>query len=192
MKKRLQKKGLKKDPEKKVDAPPGAEIDQGGDEETETPAAEYSEPGVKDEIAALRAEVEKLKTDKVTDKAASFAEGLVNQGKLLPKHKTGLTAILSRLDNATAFDFAEEGAKEKDEKTNLQAVMDFVEAALPVQVPLTAIKRGKAAPISSENSDDYSEADPEQAALDAKVKAEMAKDKSIDYSEALNRVKKGE
>lgn len=174
----------------KESTPPGtAVMEPAGPGEGEVTADFSEELKEKDaRIAALEKRLAKLETSAVQKDVSSFAEGLVKAGKLLPKHKPAFVTLLTRLDDSEAFDFAEEGAEKKEEKTLRRAFMDFAEDTFPVQVPLTPIKRGTAGEVKDEDSDDFSEAEPDEKELDLKIKALM-KEKNIGYQAAFNELK---
>ncbi len=113
-----------------------------------------------------------------TEKAnAEFAEGLINEGKLLPKHADKVKALLNGAP--VTADFAEGGESYLDALkgylSDSPKVVDFSEAA----------KKGTQA---ADGTADYAEGtDPASIELDQKITAYMAEHK-VDYNTAFARV----
>lgn len=123
------------------------------------------------------------------DEIASFAEGLVNDGKLLPRHQEGLVAFMAGLDDADTVSFAEgDGTIEKPGATWLREFL----AELPQQVDFAehsaAGDDDEAAAASFAAPAGYT-VDPERLALHNAAQAYAAKH-DCDYSTALAAVAK--
>ena len=108
---------------------------------------------------------------------AEFAEGLINEGKLLPKHADKVKALLNGAP--VTADFAEGGESYLDVLkgylSDSPKVVDFSEAA----------KKGAQA---TDATADYAEGtDPASIELDQKITAYMAEHK-VDYNTAFARV----
>ncbi len=129
------------------------------------------------ENKALKAKEAQRAKEKAEAENANFAEGLIKEGKLLPKSKDKLLAVLNT-DTSTA-DFAEDDFKSnlKDFLNDLPQVVDFSEAAT----------KDKAAE-SADESVEYAEGtDPDRIVLDQKARAYMAEHK-CDYETAIDAV----
>ncbi len=138
----------------------------------------------KQRLADLEAENAQLKAAaaaeakaKAEAENADFAEGLVNDGKLLPKHKDKLLDLLNA-DTATA-DFAEDSFKDdlKAFLNDLPVVADFSETAT----------KDKVADVQDESVEYAEGTDPERIALDQKARAYMTQH-NCDYVTAVNAV----
>ncbi|MBS9780876.1 MAG: peptidase [Gammaproteobacteria bacterium] len=137
----------------------------------------------------LKAENAQLKAEKIAERKskaeadnAAFAEQLVSEGKLLPKHKDEaiklLNADIAGIDYSAA-DFSEDSCK-TDLKTflsQLPQVADFSETA----------SKDKAAEPADESVEYAEGTDPQRIALDQKARAYMAKH-NCDYATAINAV----
>ncbi len=129
------------------------------------------------DFAEQQAQSERAARSKV---ATQYVEGLVNTGKIMPRHKAGLVALISGLP-AEPIEFAEGDAQvTKPAPDVLREVLD----ALPTQID-----------YSERSGSDRAPADPSQ--LDARVlarearkrvNAAAAEGRSLSYTEAVNEV----
>ncbi len=129
------------------------------------------------DFAEQQAQSERAARNKI---AVEYVEGLVTAGKIMPRHKAGLTALIAGLP-AEAIEFAEGDAQvQKPAADVLRAVLD----ALPAQID-----------YSERSGADRTPADPSQ--LDARslarearkrVNAAAAEGRSLSYTEAVNEV----
>ena len=113
---------------------------------------------------------------------ADFAEGLVKEGRLLPKDKAALVAVMGVLPEATFIEFGEGDQVVKD-KPALQVLREFL-AGLPKQVDFT-----ERAPASKGAPEQVSNAE-----IADRTRAYVAKRAEvghhISYSEAVDAVAK--
>lgn len=173
---------------------------------SEAPAGASSAPPVQEEShavtpeekAALEAENAQLKqrlaeAEAVQKTAAaaqrhaahvSFAEGLIGDGKLAPKHKDAVIAFLDFAETDTPLEFGEGDGKTtlsaafKGFLSDMPKVIDFGEQA-------TKDRAGNGAG-SDKDSAEFAEkgADPERLVLHSKATA-LAKQKGISYEQAV-------
>ena len=162
------------------------------------PVQEESHAVTPEEKAALEAENAQLKqrlaeAEAVQKTAAaaqrhaahvSFAEGLIGDGKLAPKHKDAVIAFLDFAETDTPLEFGEGDAKTtlsaafKGFLSDMPKVIDFGEQA-------TKDRAGNGAG-SDKDSAEFAEkgADPERLVLHSKATA-LAKQKGISYEQAV-------
>lgn len=174
--------------------------------ETEVPAgASPAQPSQEEktevspeEKAALEAENASLKQQLATAEAAqkaaaaaklhadhvSYAEGLLSQGKLAPKHKDAVVAFLDFAETDTPLEFGE-----GDAKTTLPAAFKGFLADLPQVVEFgEAATKDKAGDQGAGDSVDYGEnVDQGRVAQDRLIRQYM-KQHQVDYATAARNV----
>ncbi|PHV02795.1 peptidase [Iodobacter sp. BJB302] len=147
-------------------------------------ALEAENTKLKGLVAFAEAEKKKLLADQRHDDHASFAEGLIADGTLAPKHKETVVALLDFADGEQVLEFGEGAAKQalptalKGFLSELPRVVEFGEHAT----------KGKASAADAGGVVDYGEnADPERVQLDQKIRSHM-REHSVDYATAANAV----
>ena len=144
------------------------------------------------ENAQLKAKLESAEADKVkADQAkrhgdnVSFAEQLVSDGKLAPKHKDAVVAFLDFSEADAALEFGEGEAKQplssafKTFLGDMPKVVEFAEQAT----------HGRAAADTADDAEFAEGADPERFKQHQAIKAHMAEHK-VDYATAARAVLK--
>lgn len=90
-------------------------------------------------LDARAAEIAKKEAAARLGEFAEFAEGLVKDGRLLPKDKAALVAVMGSMPEATVVEFGE--GDQAVNKPALQVLRDFL-AALPKQVEFRELGKG--------------------------------------------------
>lgn len=148
-----------------------------GDDPTMTP----------EEIAALKAENEKLKADNVSfsEAAASaaalarqsedkaFVKALVDKGVLAPAHQDGVASFMSKLDASDTVSFSE-GAAAQTQRDYFKSLLD---AATPI-INFAEVSAAKNGVVNPGNADEIA------AAITAKVKEAEARGETLSYADA--------
>ena len=148
--------------------------------ERETKLAEQEKQGVADRAAA------QLKAD------AEFAEKLVDEGRLLPRHREGIVGILAGIEDGQTVQFSEEDGKAPVEKDAKAFMQDFL-SGLPVQVDY-----GERAPATGDGGGTVVKfklpagAEMSSARLDLHNRAvALSESGDITYNEAVDRLSAG-
>lgn len=153
-----------------------------------TKAADHAE---NDKTKQLEAHLNKLSQQLETERAqrrraeiASFADGLVEKGRLTPAQRESAVTLMGALDGAEPVEFGE--GDEAATKAPSELFREFLEG-LPQQVEFgEAATKDKAADTKAKTAEDYGSdavVDQEFAEADAAIR-KLAKEKSINYAEA--------
>lgn len=114
-----------------------------------------------------------------TAEIASFCDGLIADGKLLPAHKDGMVAFMATLPLDAAVEFGEGDQAQK--KQSLDFFQDFLQT-LPKQVEFAELGKGDEVPTLRH---DFGES-VDEASLDVWNRAKaIQKSEGITFSEAL-------
>lgn len=163
--------------------------------DTKQPAAkpsDHAEQGAADErtsrleqhLNRLSQQLEAERAARRRDEIASFADGLVSEGRLTPAQRAVAVELMAALDHAEPIQFGEGDAAE--EKPAAEAFREFL-AGLPKQVEFKEVAtRDKAAQRSKSATEDYGPdavVDQEFAEADAEIR-KIAKEQGISYAEA--------
>lgn len=131
---------------------------------------------IEKELAELKAAKQKAEAEQLAQENASFAEGLLKDGKLLPKHKDKVIALLNAAPQVLNF-------SEKD--------IDFTDALKAVLVDCKPVLEFSEVATNGNGAEApdgtlaYAEGTPQESIeVDQKVKAYMAEHK-VDYSTAF-------
>ncbi|MDH2999165.1 peptidase [Chelonobacter oris] len=129
------------------------------------------------ENAALKAEQAKAAKAVAEAENATFAESLINDGKLTPKQKDAALALLN--SDHGSVEFSESNFKDK-----LKAFL----SELPKAVEFAEIATKDKAATAQDNSVEYAEGtDPNSIEADKKIRFYM-KENNVDYATAFNRL----
>ncbi|TNG92242.1 peptidase [Pasteurellaceae bacterium USgator11] len=129
------------------------------------------------ENAALKAEQAKVAKAAAEAENATFAESLINEGKLTPKQKDAALDLLNA--DHSSVEFSESGFKDK-----LKAFL----SELPKAVEFAEIATKDKAATAQDDSVEYAEGtDPNSIEVDKQIRA-YAKKHNVDYSTAFNAI----
>lgn len=139
---------------------------------------------LEEHLNKLSQQLEAERAQRRNAEIASFADGLVEKGRLTPAQRESAVTLLGALDGADPVEFGEGG--EAATKAPSELFREFLEG-LPQQVEFReAATKNKAADTKAAGSEDYGHdavADQEFAEADAAIR-KLAKEKSINYAEA--------
>ena len=145
-------------------------------------ALEAENAQLKQQLATAEADKQKQAAAKRHADNVAFAEQLIGDGNLAPKHKDAVVAFLDFSDGETALEFGEGDAKQplatafKSFLGDLPKVVEFGETAT----------KDKAGQQAAGNSVDYGEnVDQDRLALDGKIRQYMQEHK-VDYATAAS------
>ena len=148
-------------------------------------ALEAENAQLKQKLAAAEAEQKTAAAAKRHGEHLAYAEQLVGEGKLAPKHKDAVVAFLDFSDGETALEFGEGDAKQplasafKSFLGDMPKVVEFGEHATKDKAPGT-----------QESVAEFGEsADPERLKQHQAIQAHMAEHK-VDYATAARAVLK--
>ena len=148
-------------------------------------ALEAENAQLKQKLAAAEAEKKTAAAAKRHGEHLAYAEQLVGEGKLAPKHKDAVVAFLDFSDGETALEFGEGDAKQplasafKSFLGDMPKVVEFGEHATKDKAPGT-----------QESVAEFGEsADPERLKQHQAIQAHMAEHK-VDYATAARAVLK--
>lgn len=177
------------------DDEPNSSFYETDDEESPTMKTEKELQAERDQIAADRAALDRDKADfaernnQLTEKEkaaransfASFCDGLIKDGKLLPTHKDGMVAFMASLPADQVVEFGEGDSKQQPKS------VDFLQGflkSLPNQVDFAERGQGKdEAP--RDKSEDFGE-NVDEARLDLHRRAKrIEKEQNVSYAEAI-------
>ena len=149
-------------------------------------ALEAENAQLKQKLAAAEAEQKTAAAAKRHGEHLAYAEQLVGEGKLAPKHKDAVVAFLDFADGETALEFGEGDAKQplagafKAFLGDMPKVVEFAEQAT----------HGRATTAVTDGDAQFAEsADPERIKQHQAIKAHMAEHK-VDYATAARAVLK--
>lgn len=121
-----------------IEVPPVAEIQKdpptnGGtvDYAAKSSALEVENATLKAELAQREAEIAATKAQQIRSEVANFAEMLIQQGRVLPRDKTGLVEFMAAIPADSVLEFSEEG---QISKPKARAWLDEFLKRMPVQV----------------------------------------------------------
>lgn len=151
----------------------------------EKAALEAENAQLKQRLAAAEAEKKTAAAAKRHDEHLAYAEQLVGEGKLAPKHKDAVVAFLDFADGETAVEFGE-----GDTKQPLATAFKSFLGGMPkvVEFGETATK-GKAGKGGSVDVAEFAEksTDPDRLSLHVRA-TELAAEKSIPYEQAVRQL----
>ena len=150
----------------------------------EKAALEAENASLKQQLATAEAAQKAAATAKLHADHVSYAEGLLTQGKLAPKHKDAVVAFLDFAETDTPLEFGE-----GDAKTTLPAAFKGFLADLPQVVEFgEAATKDKAGDQGTGDSVDYGEnVDQGRVAQDRQIRRYM-KQHQVDYATAARNV----
>lgn len=137
------------------------------------------------ELAQREKEVAEREEKEREEEAESFSETLVKAGKVLPRDKAPIAALLSTLKPDATLSFSDSDGKSKKTLPTAQWLKSFLERQ-PKQ-----IEYGEVAPSSTKPPADSSNADALAKRAREIHDAETAAGRTISYAEAVNRALKG-
>ena len=148
-------------------------------------ALEAENAQLKQRLAAAEAEKKKTAASKRHGEHLAYAEQLVGEGKLAPKHKDAVVAFLDFADGETAVEFGEGDAKQplatafKSFLGDMPKVIEFGETAT----------KGKAGKGGSVDVAEFAEKSTDPDRLNLHVRAtELAAEKGIPYEQAVRQL----
>ena len=148
-------------------------------------ALEAENAQLKQKLAAAEAEQKTAAAAKRHGEHLAYAEQLVGEGKLAPKHKDAVVAFLDFSDGETALEFGEGDAKQplasafKSFLGDMPKVVEFGETA-------TKGKSGKGGDV---NVAEFAEKSTDPDRLNLHVRAtELAAEKGIPYEQAARQL----
>jgi len=151
----------------------------------EKAALEAENAQLKQRLATAEAEKKSAAAAKRHGEHAAFAEQLIGEGKLAPKHKDAVVAFLDFADGDTAVEFGEGDAKQplatafKGFLGDMPKLVEFGESAT----------KDKAAKGGDANAAEFAEksTDPDRLGLHVRA-TELAAEKGIPYEQAVRQL----
>lgn len=148
-------------------------------------ALEAENAQLKQRLAAAEAEKKTAAAAKRHGEHLAYAEQLVGEGKLAPKHKDSVVAFLDFADGETAVEFGEGDAKQplatafKSFLSDMPKVVEFSETAT----------KGKAGKGGNVDVAEFAEKSTDPDRLNLHVRAtELAAEKGIPYEQAVRQL----
>lgn len=149
----------------------------------ESQALQDENAKLKAKLAALEAAEKQARATAINSEHAAFAEQLVSDARLSPKHKPQVVAILDRLAGVSDNQDFGEG----EQKLPLTQVMrDLLSAAAPVVEFGEHATKDKATGMG-DGLAEFADADPERLALHMRAN-ELAQSKGITYEQAVRQL----